>query len=311
MDLLEGGSSEQRLQETENKGLCFHWVCRGPRWGRTVHRHTLCRRRSVPSRRWIYRLGCLVLLFENVRGWNLWKSTILLPADSSTWWQELHWGFFRIQRLQHPACAVDGSWGTWGPWALCSKTCGGGKQHRERKCDSPAPAHGGTNCTGNIMQLDDCNTILCPLPSSGKYINKCPPGWFTCKSGGITCIDASFKCDCANDCDDGSDEEISYAECKISQIANCKSGSGHVKKSWWMILITITLGVFLGPSLLSWGWPNWHFFSEINSKAHWTLHLCIYFDYLFISTGGKSSSHSKRCMNTYVWSSSKTVYSNC
>lgn len=149
------------------------------------------------------------------------------------------------------ACAVDGSWGTWGPWALCSKTCGGGKQHRERKCDSPAPAHGGTNCTGNIMQLDDCNTILCPLPSSGKYINKCPPGWFTCKSGGITCIDASFKCDCANDCDDGSDEEISYAECKISQIANCKSGSGHVKKSWWMILITITLGVFLGPSLLS------------------------------------------------------------
>eukprot|EP00105_Crassostrea_gigas_P008141 XP_011422609.1 PREDICTED: SCO-spondin [Crassostrea gigas] len=149
------------------------------------------------------------------------------------------------------ACAVDGSWGTWGPWASCSKTCGGGKQHRERKCDSPAPAHGGTNCTGNIMQLDDCNTILCPLPSSGKYINKCPPGWFTCKSGGITCIDASFKCDCANDCDDGSDEEISYAECKISQIANCKSGSGHVKKSWWMILITITLGVFLGPSLLS------------------------------------------------------------
>lgn len=68
---------------------------------------------------------------------------------------------------------VDGSWGTWGPWALCSKTCGGGKQHRERKCDSPAPAHGGTNCTGNTMQLDDCNTILCPLPSSGKYINVC------------------------------------------------------------------------------------------------------------------------------------------
>lgn len=24
VDLLEGGSSEQRLQETENKGLCFH-----------------------------------------------------------------------------------------------------------------------------------------------------------------------------------------------------------------------------------------------------------------------------------------------
>lgn len=66
--------------------------------------------------------------------------------------------------------AVDGNWGIWGPWASCSKSCGGGKQHRERKCDDPTPAHGGTNCTGDTMQLDDCNDILCPLPSSGQYV---------------------------------------------------------------------------------------------------------------------------------------------
>nr|XP_022343451.1 SCO-spondin-like isoform X5 [Crassostrea virginica] len=149
------------------------------------------------------------------------------------------------------ACAVDGNWGTWGPWTTCTKSCGGGKQHRERKCDDPAPAHGGTNCTGNTNQLDDCNDILCPLPSSGKYVNKCPPGWFTCKSGGITCIDISFKCDCSNDCDDGSDEEISYASCQISQVANCKSAAGHVMISWWITMITLAVGLLMGSLPLS------------------------------------------------------------
>ena len=64
------------------------------------------------------------------------------------------------------------------------------------------------------------------IPVFCFYLKKCPPGWFTCKSGGITCIDISFKCDCSNDCDDGSDEEISYASCQISQVANCKSAAG-------------------------------------------------------------------------------------
>ncbi|XP_056004192.1 A disintegrin and metalloproteinase with thrombospondin motifs adt-1-like [Ostrea edulis] len=141
------------------------------------------------------------------------------------------------------SCPVDGNWGIWGPWASCSKSCGGGKQHRERKCDDPTPAHGGTNCTGDTMQLDDCNDILCPLPSSGQYVQKCPPGWFTCKSGGITCIDVSFKCDCANDCDDGSDEEIAYASCTISQMQNCNSGTDHIRFSWWILLLSLTLGL--------------------------------------------------------------------
>ncbi|XP_061194694.1 SCO-spondin-like [Saccostrea echinata] len=142
-------------------------------------------------------------------------------------------------------CAVDGTWGVWGPWAPCSKTCGGGKQHRERKCDDPAPAHGGSDCTGDSTQLDDCNTILCPLPSSGQYVQKCPRGWFTCKSGGITCIDESFKCDCTNDCDDGSDEEIAYASCTISQMQGCQSGTDHVKISWWVLLLTVSVGLLV------------------------------------------------------------------
>lgn len=80
--------------------------------------------------------------------------------------------------------------------------------------------------------------------------------------------------------------------------------AGHVKKSWLMLLITITLGLFLGPSLLSWDERTWHF-SEINFKVHWTLQLysCTYLSTISSNqTGGESSSHEIRCMNTNLWS---------
>lgn len=55
----------------------------------------------------------------------------------------------------------------------------------------------------------------------------CPIGWFTCQSGGITCIDKSFVCDCSSDCDDGSDETTGYAGCSGSVIAMCaENGTG-------------------------------------------------------------------------------------
>ena len=44
---------------------------------------------------------------------------------------------------------VDGDWGEWTPWEVCSITKCGGQQTRTRSCDNPAPAHGGCYCTGN------------------------------------------------------------------------------------------------------------------------------------------------------------------
>lgn len=57
----------------------------------------------------------------------------------------------------------------------------------------------------------------------------CPEGWFTCKSGGITCIQNAFKCDCSFDCDDGSDETIGYAGCSTAVITQCaENNSGYI-----------------------------------------------------------------------------------
>ena len=57
---------------------------------------------------------------------------------------------------------VDGSWTSWGSWASCSETCGGGVQSRTRSCSNPAPQYGGANCVGMSSSTQRCNTQNCP-----------------------------------------------------------------------------------------------------------------------------------------------------
>uniref|UniRef100_UPI00398EA3DA properdin-like isoform X2 n=1 Tax=Pristiophorus japonicus TaxID=55135 RepID=UPI00398EA3DA len=62
-----------------------------------------------------------------------------------------------------PFCPVAGNWGSWSAVSLCSTTCGIGKIQQQRRCDSPAPKHGGTACPGNANSNIHCNTkIACP-----------------------------------------------------------------------------------------------------------------------------------------------------
>ena len=48
--------------------------------------------------------------------------------------------------------------GGWTSWTSCSKSCGSGKL--TRTCTNPAPAHGGSDCSGSAHQT--CNTQACP-----------------------------------------------------------------------------------------------------------------------------------------------------
>ncbi|XP_066934997.1 uncharacterized protein [Clytia hemisphaerica] len=59
--------------------------------------------------------------------------------------------------------AVDGGWGDWSSYGGCSKTCGGGKKIRTRKCDRPKPQNGGANCVGISSQATSCNTKTCAV----------------------------------------------------------------------------------------------------------------------------------------------------
>ncbi|XP_032221483.2 adhesion G protein-coupled receptor B2 isoform X1 [Nematostella vectensis] len=60
-----------------------------------------------------------------------------------------------------PSCPVDGGWSEYGPWSVCSKSCGGGERYRERTCTNPSPVNGGKTCDGIGMQSETCNAHAC------------------------------------------------------------------------------------------------------------------------------------------------------
>merc|ERR1712013_923662 len=57
--------------------------------------------------------------------------------------------------------AIAGNWGQWSYWGLCSVSCGGGRQYRNRNCDDPPPKNGGEGCEGDDEEEKACNTKAC------------------------------------------------------------------------------------------------------------------------------------------------------
>ncbi|XP_006907796.1 hemicentin-1 isoform X1 [Pteropus alecto] len=68
----------------------------------------------------------------------------------------------QIQRCNTDMCPVDGSWGHWHSWGLCSASCGGGEKTRKRLCDNPEPSKDGRPCPGDATQVSRCNVQACP-----------------------------------------------------------------------------------------------------------------------------------------------------
>ncbi|XP_072819476.1 papilin isoform X2 [Vicugna pacos] len=53
------------------------------------------------------------------------------------------------------------TWGSWGNWSPCSRTCGGGVSFRERPCYSQR-RDGGSSCVGPTRSHRSCRTESCP-----------------------------------------------------------------------------------------------------------------------------------------------------
>lgn len=68
-------------------------------------------------------------------------------------------------------CPVNGGWSKWGNWTECSVTCGAGIMSRERHCDNPAPAYGGSPCGGRHRDTKSCVTGEVCIAGIGCYDN--------------------------------------------------------------------------------------------------------------------------------------------
>ncbi|KAH3776460.1 hypothetical protein DPMN_177885 [Dreissena polymorpha] len=76
-----------------------------------------------------------------------------------------------ISRLQR-IVPVDGQWGTWTSWSLCTHHC---NQTRTRACNNPAPLHFGSDCPGLTTQTQECNTYLCGGKDCTELLNRGAP----------------------------------------------------------------------------------------------------------------------------------------
>ncbi|XP_054289073.1 A disintegrin and metalloproteinase with thrombospondin motifs 7-like [Macrosteles quadrilineatus] len=68
---------------------------------------------------------------------------------------------------------IAGGWGEWGEWSECSRSCGAGVSVRERLCDHPTPAFGGSYCLGERRRYRICNTQACPESSLSFRAEQC------------------------------------------------------------------------------------------------------------------------------------------
>ncbi|XP_053398910.1 SCO-spondin-like isoform X2 [Mercenaria mercenaria] len=65
------------------------------------------------------------------------------------------------------ACAVNGNWGMWSEFSMCSASCGVGVQERVRLCDNPPPMFGGMECPGSSVEMLKCKAeVPCAVDGS-------------------------------------------------------------------------------------------------------------------------------------------------
>ena len=57
---------------------------------------------------------------------------------------------------------VDGNFTSWSEWSGCSGSCGNGTKIRYRSCSHPAPANGGQDCVGDVLDSTECVGVYCP-----------------------------------------------------------------------------------------------------------------------------------------------------
>ena len=91
-------------------------------------------------------------------GITKWRNTPQHKANQQ-WCSQFH--VTKHLSMSNNFLSVNGRWSKWAAWSKCSRTCGQGKQTRNRTCTNPPPKYGGT-CVGPATQTKSCLVKKCP-----------------------------------------------------------------------------------------------------------------------------------------------------
>lgn len=82
-------------------------------------------------------------------------------------------------------CPIHGGFSEWTEFSECTKSCGNGTKNRTRNCLSPAPQHGGRDCSslGANTEIQQCNTQHCPINGGYTQWTNFSPCSKTCGTG--------------------------------------------------------------------------------------------------------------------------------
>ncbi|XP_028394319.1 uncharacterized protein LOC114518504 isoform X2 [Dendronephthya gigantea] len=91
----------------------------------------------------------------------------------------------QAERCFERSCPVDGNFGPWSAWSVCTATCGGGAMSRFRNCSDPIPMHGGKGCEriGAAFEIKSCSDSYCPVDGGYSMWSEFGPCSRTCGTG--------------------------------------------------------------------------------------------------------------------------------
>lgn len=129
-------------------------------------------------------------------------------------------------------CPIDGIWEAWAPWTPCSRTCGGGKQRRNRKCHGPF--YNGKECEGDKYEEDGCSPEPCPIDGVWREWSRYSECSVTCGRGAIT----RFR-ECVEPVHDGADCPGEATESRTCERKDCPmDGEWSEWEKWGSCLVT-------------------------------------------------------------------------
>ncbi|VDI19141.1 Hypothetical predicted protein, partial [Mytilus galloprovincialis] len=73
---------------------------------------------------------------------------------------------FEVLNCSIARCTVNGNWGSWSDWTICSSSCDSGHQTRSRLCNNPVPISNGAYCNGKSFEVLNCSIARCTVDGS-------------------------------------------------------------------------------------------------------------------------------------------------